>query len=233
VKTRLSRFIPLLLAAVTNLHAQSNLPMGGDSVFSSPQSSADRTDSPRLEISSTTVTVRGVVAGGKVLIVGAGRKQSGPRWGITRRQYIRPDTDNDGVVTVDQIPSTEFIAWAAIDLQTGSHSVATATGTKLRRIDLARSIKRGANGLGTSISSGRAFIAVVWVRPGVGAWSASVGDGGQSDADHAVNGRATCDPEAMRPVGTSPPAPKHILPSDTVIIIDPFTTEIFASEELK
>ncbi len=184
---------------------------------------------PQLEITATTITARGITPGGTAVIVGSGRQQSGPRWGITRRQYLRADTDQDGVITLPQTASTAFIAWAVVDLVTGRHSVAVGPGTTLRRVDLARSIKRGPDGIGTSIATGHEFVEVLWVRPGIGAWAASVGDGGQADADRTPDGRTSCDLQTMRPIGKSPAAPRHMLPGDTVVIIDPFTTEIFAT----
>jgi hypothetical protein len=137
--------------------------------------------------------------------------------------------DTLGNARVNLTPVPPVSIWCVIDLQTGAYEVAAPSGYAIRRAALPSSALHAApNAQINRLRLNHEFIEVLWVRPGVGAWLASVGDGGESDTDHGVDGHLSIAPELMEPIGASPPPSNHYLPTDTFILIDPETMEIMA-----
>ena len=77
------------------------------------------------------------------------------------------------------------------------------------------------------IEDDRGFVEILLVRPGQGAWGATVGDGGEADDDGIYDGRLTASLDRLRAVGASPAvAPERFSPRDVVVVIDPNRMEI-------
>jgi hypothetical protein len=184
-----------------------------------------------MDLTASTVTVHGVTPHGTAVIFAVVRLPQQHWIAYARREYIQTDDDGDGTVQVQNVYVAPQSIWCAIDLTTGASVVATPTGYELRRIDLpGNGVKRGIGGQLDRIEAAHAFLEGVVVRPGEGAWAFTAGDGGLHDADGQVNGRVEVDPALMRPIGASPAAPTHLLPHDTLILIDPFTMQLFSTE---
>ena len=65
------------------------------------------------------------------------------------------------------------------------------------------------------------------VRPGEGAWAATVGDGGEGDDDGAYDDRLRASLAGMRGVGEKPAEPpQRFNPRDLVVVIDPNRMEV-------
>ena len=148
---------------------------------------------------------------------------------VTDAQRLSADADGTARYTPPSLPL--FSIWIAVDLKSGAVAVATPPGSPVQAKQLpAPGLRRDQAGAIAALQSGREAAEVLVVRPNVGAWYVSNGDGGANDDDRIVNGRTTTLPQAMQPIGNSPPAPNRIVPHDIVVIVDPGTMEYFASE---
>jgi hypothetical protein len=184
-----------------------------------------------VELTASTVTVHGVTHRGTAVIFAVLRLPQQHWSAYARHEYVVTDDDGDGIVQVKNVYVSPQSIWSAIDLTSGTSVIATPPGYELRRIDLpGKGLKRGISGQLDRIAAGRGFLEGLVVRPGQGAWGFTVGDGGQHDADGHVDGHVEVDPAMMWPVGKSPAAPKHLLPHDTLVLIDPFTMQLFSTE---
>lgn len=183
---------------------------------------------PVLSFSAEAVTASGLTPGGQVVWFGVAREIAERSATLVRRDEVAIDDDRDGEVRLElgrPVPLQSI--WVAVDLATGAAAVAAPEGYPLRRLDLpGRSIGHAA-GKPDWIEDDRGFVEVLLVRPGQGAWGATVGDGGEADDDGSYDGRLMASLDRMRGVGASPPAaPASFSPRDVVVVIDPNRMEI-------
>lgn len=68
---------------------------------------------------------------------------------------------------------------------------------------------------------------MVVVRPGIGAWSLALWDGGLGDADGATDGRLDAVVADLVPLGSAPASPGELAPRDLLLGIDPARMEHF------
>ena len=149
---------------------------------------------------------------------------------VTRRDRIDVDT-GAGQVTFaveDGVPSNSI--WVAVDLSSGEYAAATPDGTELR-LDAVPGgwLAKGAGSAADLLQVDSDFVELLVARPGVGAWGESVGHGGASDVGGGAGGFTRASFGAMRPIGSTGPAPNEILPGDIVVVIDPNAMECFAA----
>ena len=109
--------------------------------------------------------------------------------------------------------------WIAADVSSGSYAVAAPDGTPLRQLSGAGSFANGNNGQTNKLVSGLTYAQVVLVRPGIGAWTRTIADGGPADRDGKSNGHIEGGPDDMTPIGAAGPAPKKYDKDDLVFII--------------
>lgn len=177
---------------------------------------------PSLVITGPTVSVDGATPGGAVLFFAVERVAVPHRISTHHIEEIVVDTSSTGHVVLTKAPAATAAIWCAIDLTTGRSIIGTPSAFEKRTLPAqSYSMKKTPAGVIDRIGVGRSLVEVVLVRPGGGAWTATVGDGTPSDADGVVNGRVECRINQMRPLGTSGPPPDTLLPSDTVLVIDP------------
>jgi hypothetical protein len=183
-----------------------------------------------LNVANGRVSVTGVTAGGEVVLVTVSRERQPYVKRLIRRDYYISDGDNDGAVSVDGVVAEDAV-WCAVDLATGRYATTAAPGRfPLKPMVLPQqAVTRDGSGNPRRIDAGRGLLEALLVRPHVGAWTATAGDGGASDADGQVDGRVSIDTSRMQPLGQSPPAPQVVTPGDTVVLIDPLDMEVFVS----
>lgn len=104
--------------------------------------------------------------------------------------------------------------WFAIDLGTGLWSVATPEGFPQLQLPIPEIV---AAKLELTLSMAE----VVVVRPGVGAWGETAGDGGEADEDGEQNLVTRVGPAGMWTIGSGPPPPDEIALTDVVAVIEP------------
>jgi hypothetical protein len=186
---------------------------------------------PTIGFEENAVVASGVTPGGSVVWFGIARERPGRITQVVRRDPVLPDSDGDGVARLDLGRSVAVQSiWAAVDLTSGSFAVATPEGTPRREVALpGNSFRRSPRGAVEALQDARQFLEILVVRPGEGAWSLSVGDGGASDADLQPDGGVQAALTSMRPLGTAKTALDQLLPGDVVVVIDPRQMEFYAA----
>jgi hypothetical protein len=186
---------------------------------------------PAIGFEESAVVAKGVTPGGSVVLFGIARERPGRITQVVRRDTVLPDADGDGAVRLDlgRPVATQSI-WAAVDLGTGAFAVATPDGMPRREVALpGESFRRGPRGAVEALQGAREFLEILIVRPGEGAWSLSVGDGGDSDADLQPDGSIQAALASMRPLQAAKAALDELLPGDVVVLIDPRQLEFYAA----
>jgi hypothetical protein len=72
----------------------------------------------------------------------------------------------------------------------------------------------------------RGLAEILVVRPGTGAWTLRLGDGGPADEDGAADGRLEAALDRMAPLAGSPPPPSTFQKDDVVLVLDPNLLEM-------
>jgi hypothetical protein len=182
---------------------------------------------PSIAFSASGIAISGLTPGGSAIVLGIERGARPYITGYTRHNYLLRSADTLGNARINLTSVSPISLWCVVDLQTGTYASAGPAGYAIRRIPLpANAFHAASNAQLNRLRLKDEFLEVLWVRPNVGFWKASAGDGGASDSDHAVDGHVSLAPEQMEPLGQSPIAPNHYLPTDTFILINPETMEI-------
>jgi hypothetical protein len=148
---------------------------------------------------------------------------------VTRRDRIDVASGGEATFKVEGgIPDNSI--WVAIDLASGEYAIATPDGSPVRLGELPNgAFAKGNGNAADMLVAGRDFLEVLVARPGAGAWGDSVGHGGASDAGRGADQFTRASVGSMRAIGQSGPPPKHVMPGDVVILIDPNAMECFAT----
>lgn len=182
----------------------------------------------KLAFEANAVVATGVPPGGQVVWFAVAREIAQRSATIVRREEIAADDDKDGAVRFElgrPVPLQSI--WVAVDLASGAAAVATPEGYPLRRVDLPGGATGHGGGKPDWVEDDRGLVEILLVRPGQGAWGATVGDGGQADGDGAYDGRLMAPLDRLRGVGAAAPAPpEHFSPRDVVVVIDPNRMEV-------
>jgi hypothetical protein len=184
--------------------------------------------SPVLTFQKSAVTVAGVSPRGQAVLFGEAREIAEDDVAtLVRRSQVLTDDDGDGTVTLDLGRDVPFRSvWVAVDLATGQVAVAAPEGYPLRRVSWRGvGIARG-NSHSDRVEDARTFAEVLLVRPGVGAWQLTVGDGSEGDDDGAADGKIAVALDHMTPVAGTAPPPVRFDPRDVVVLIDPNRMEL-------
>lgn len=133
------------------------------------------------------------------------------------------DENSDGTVmwqlTTPALQSNSI--WAVVD-SAGAHGVASPTSALIRRstptfeFDANRTLTRLRIATTFSVED----VAVLWVRPNVGAWTADVFSSDFTDVD-ASSTSVTLTPAAFEPLDDQPQPPDTFIAGDVVVILFP------------
>jgi hypothetical protein len=134
------------------------------------------------------------------------------------------DSDGDGFVEFILEEARPVGLWTAIDMSSGQIEIAAPNGrsVKQRTLPPAAILHRSSNAPARVEGSGD-YLTCWLVRPGSGAWTATVLDGTSDDADGLANERVTFPLAKMKKIGASPDAPTDFTRGDVLTIISPFT----------
>jgi hypothetical protein len=132
------------------------------------------------------VTASGLTPGGRVVWFGVMRESNQGALDWSHLEQIATDSGGTGSIQLDlgkPVPAQSV--WFAVDLASGAFAVGAPADYPLRPFDLpAHAIPAALNRLELA----RRLLVLVLVRPGVGAWTLRVGDGGPGDADGVADG---------------------------------------------
>ncbi len=151
---------------------------------------------------------------------------------VTRRSTaeIRTPEDRSGIVRLDLgRPVAPASVWVAVDLATGDFATVSPSGV-VNQSDtfLGGGVGRAPSGNGV-ISDLRAQAEFLVVRPAVGSWTLTLGDGSPEDADGLADGQLAAPLDQMIPLAGAPPPTLDFLTGDVVLLVDPRTLEIVVS----
>jgi hypothetical protein len=185
-----------------------------------------------LTFEDTAVVASGIAPGGQAVWFGIAYDFQRVRPELLRWERVDSDADGDGRVTLQvgrPIPVRSL--WIAVDLTTGDYAIATPNpASKHERPQDARALVNGAKGTPQFFREQRAYLDVLLVRPGVGCWTVSLGDGGVTDSDGRPDGFVKADFSRMVPLGTSPASPEDGKGKDLVFAVDPETLQFSVSK---
>lgn len=126
------------------------------------------------------------------------------------------------IVHVAEIPTASL--WVVVDVTSGQLSTLAPEGYQVRTIE---GSGRGIGRVLGRLEVSREDLLVLAVRPGLGAWSLAVSDGGPEDDDGEHDGRTAARLAALQPLGDSPLAPASgFEPGDVVASIDARTMSL-------
>lgn len=186
---------------------------------------------PQLQFEETAVIASQCTPGAGVVFFGVSREPQ--PWGGSRVvpwQVVLHDTDRDGIVRYDlgrPIPFTSV--WSAVDLATGERVQGTRAPFPLREIPWpSDTVREDRDGLRKKVElQWRGAVDLLWVRPGEGAWTVSLQDGGPMDEERKNDGRIAALLENMKSLVSGVDAPRHLKKDDVLVVIDQRRLEIF------
>lgn len=209
---RFPLFSLLLLAALlTSLPAHAE-------VATDPELAASFTDDH--------LTVTGTTPGGEVAVLTVWRERF-PGWSRTTRfSELLSDDDGDGTVELAlerELP--EGSLWIVTDVANGAYVVATPRPWPFPELEAA---ERRLNPSLNTLEVDRETLELLLVRPGEGAWSLTVWDGGTGDDDLVPDGRLTATLPSFEPLGLTEPL-QQPRPGDLLFGIEARRMEWFAA----
>lgn len=189
-----------------------------------------------LSFTDTTITVAPVEPGHRIVLFGAGHEPALWQLGTFCRSAVLTESGDGSVSYQPEGGVAARSVWIAVDLDSGESSLSLPDGGPTP-VDFApETLLRGApprfpGGGGKSgdrVTDSRAAVDYLLVRPGRGAWTIHVEDGGETDEDGINDGSYTFAVGAMTAL-TDEPAPAELAEGDVLIGIDRFELEYFTT----
>jgi hypothetical protein len=184
--------------------------------------------SPAITFEESAVVASGLTPGKSVIWFGVelrvDAEYSSSR--TERHQVGTVAADGTARFTLDQ-PAAFRSIWTAVDLDSGAYALAAPQGYRLVQLkNPPCHLGLGAAAQSDGILDNRPYLVGLAVRPTVGAWSFSGGDGGLRDEDGVNDGHLRFALDRLDPLQGSPVAPGRVSPSDLWFVIDPQRMEI-------
>jgi len=191
---------------------------------------------PSVTIRRSDIQISGITSKGAAVVVSFGRGTSAAGGIAVRvfREYVQDD-DGDGAITVSPGYTIPFRSvWVVVDFQTGQHAIASPADFSSVTGELSLSaMKKDEEGGTAFLEMDRVRTALLVVRPGRNAWFHVGHLGREGDAKKSENRDALtlafADGVSLLPDPKSK-GPKHLLPGDVVIAIDPGHLEVFGAQ---
>lgn len=182
----------------------------------------------RLKIETDHLAVTGATPQGRVVFFGVARETDPDDVvNVSPWAEIRTDDDGDGRIGLSLgRPVAVRSAWVAVDLAGGDFDAGAPEGVRLKKVPFrGRGPGRRPDGR-DALRDARGLAEILVVRPGTGAWTLRLGDGGPTDEDGAADGRIEAVLDRMEPLDGSPPPPQTLQKDDVVLILDPNLLEM-------
>jgi hypothetical protein len=179
-----------------------------------------------LDFTKQQVQVRGVPPGHQVVLFGVGIGMYSYTPLLTRYSTVQRDDDGDGAV---QFRVRRLVArgvWVAVDYESGEYVIATPTGASAEALPVPPDMWRGRAHAALLTGS----LDAVVVRPGVGAWTLRIVDGGPNDGDGRADRSVLLRLDRMLSLTGGSGGPPIVTPKDVIIAADPETLRVFVTK---
>lgn len=182
---------------------------------------------PRSLLLFEQKAVAGLVApGGGGAWMSVALRRANFRTTIERKSTVIPDTDQNGLVRWEQTEDlTPHSIWLMTDMTTGRILAGKPDGSTPDASPFPEAVfLRDAQGHYSHLIFPYPYYDnkwdALWVRPGVGAWTMTIEDGGALDLDRSWNGHGVFNVSQMTAVSGSPAPPAGVEPGDVLLGID-------------
>jgi len=147
-----------------------------------------------------------------------------------RRAELLLDEDADGEVRIalDEAVPPKFLA-VAVELASGRFAVLTPEGSPAREVAFpAHSLENGPGDRLERLEDEQDYVELLLVRPGVGAWALTTGDGTPTDESPSSDGLVLTAVTSMEPIGRSGAPPEEYEKDDLLVRVAPRLMEYYA-----
>jgi hypothetical protein len=182
---------------------------------------------PSLTFTEQGVDVDGMTPGGTVVWFGFGRDVV---------EYAAAHSQSQGTAVADSqghaalaVPSgvPQQSVWVAVDLKNGAYAQASPAGFSPGGYGLGGgALNQGSGSAADKLLDPTDFIHVLLVRPGQGAWAATVGRGGPRDESDPAEGSLKVSFANFDALVPGIPAPAKVNAKDLLVVAHPRTMEI-------
>jgi hypothetical protein len=192
-----------------------------------PPAAAQAPAAPSLSFTAQAVTAEGMTPGGTVIWFGFGREEVEYSAVHSERQETSAADAQGHAVLMAAAGVPQQSAWVAVDLKTGAWAQGSPAGFSPGGYALGG----GAFDQGGAAAAGKLldptdFIHVLLVRPGQGAWAATIGRGGPKDESSAAEAKLKVSFANLDALVPGVPAPTQLNAKDLLVVAHPRTMEI-------
>jgi hypothetical protein len=180
---------------------------------------------------ATEVTIANMTPGGSVALLSVAKEMVGGQRALVRREALLADRDGDGRVTYTVEAGVPHLSiWALADVTSGAFLLTGPADYEVQQTEFpAAGLHRDTSGA-VVLTEASYRLEALLVRPGVGAWLQSPGDGEPNDLDGVADGSLTWAPAAGTPLETTAQPPASFGEADVVIAIDPIQMRGYAAK---
>ena len=171
-----------------------------------------------LTVGAERLTATGVTPNARAILFGRSVTYRGGVPLLRGFALVEADADGDGVVTWTPETVSQFSVWVAVDAENGAYSVGVPDGYPLRLIELSSKTWKDKD---DAVDMMRSRLHFLMVRPGKGAWTQDVFQGGLADGDGQNDANLRVRTTTMRPLLGKESPPPHAVKKDVLVIIDP------------
>lgn len=127
-------------------------------------------------------------------------------------------------------PMAQNSYWVVIDLTSGAFAAVTSDGRKLREAELPPDALKKENGRSKKVVTRLDYVHAMLVRPRVGLWVVTVGDGGPADTDGMVDGKIEIDASRLEQHDVTTAEAGGVAPGDLLFVFLPREMGYFVTE---
>lgn len=190
---------------------------------------------PVVTFEETAVVASGLAPAARVAWFSVAREPGDYVGRIVRREAVMTDDDGDGAVRLELDASLPPVSvWFVVDLADGGLTVAVPDGAPFReRVFDPGLLRQEIAGVVRGLRDERLYLLAFLARPGAGAWTVALGDGGHHDDDRTPDGFVQAAFAAMEPVDGSLIPPEALAAGDVVVLVDPNALDFAAVQFVK
>lgn len=183
-----------------------------------------------VAVTGTTVSATGITPRGSAIVFGVVHERRRFAPALVRIEKMVTDEDGDGTISFDHQTLGLNSVWSVIDLADGRYGTGSPSGPA-EPLALTKDPVVANNGQLKRIVLSLRSSHLLVVRPSVGVWGQVLVDGNAFDTDGNSDGTVNADiSKSIDARGTKKHAPDKFERGDTVVIIDPFTLQLYAAQ---